>query len=295
MSKVRVEKKPIMTPTDFLAGATSGFVQILIGQPFDIVKVRMQTTGGEAMKIFKKVYNKEGIKGLYRGTVVPLMGQSFCIANQFLGFGLGLNLLNQYTNSGSNPKLWEICCAGAFSGIFYTWIQSPMELCRIKMQIKNPGKGPVYTSSINAGISIFKTHGFKGLYQGYTVSTYREVFGSLVYFLVYEGGIQYRLPKYNNDRKQIPMYWTLLCGGLSGVFYWTSIYPLDAIKSVIQGSDYKDRQGMMTVAKNIYQEKGIKGMFRGLVPAQMRAFACNSVGFYSAEIVRRAFTKDKKV
>ena len=39
--------------------------------------------------------------------------------------------------------------AGSLSALFYTWILSPMELFRIKMQVKSTG-GAKYSSSIDA-------------------------------------------------------------------------------------------------------------------------------------------------
>lgn len=70
----------------YIAGSVSGIAQVFIGQPFDMVKVRMQastnpkTTVGS---IFRKLMRKEGISGFYKGTMAPLVGVSGIISIQF--------------------------------------------------------------------------------------------------------------------------------------------------------------------------------------------------------------------
>jgi solute carrier family 25 (mitochondrial carnitine/acylcarnitine transporter), member 20/29 len=63
----------------FVAGGVGGVCAVVIGHPFDLVKVRMQTaekgvyTG--AIDVVKKTIAREGLaRGLYAGVSAPLVG-----------------------------------------------------------------------------------------------------------------------------------------------------------------------------------------------------------------------------
>ena len=77
---------------DFLAGTVGGVVQVLIGQPFDIVKVKLQTAGTSvgssggsvtARGVVADVWSRGGVRGFYAGTLVPLLGVGACVSIQF--------------------------------------------------------------------------------------------------------------------------------------------------------------------------------------------------------------------
>jgi hypothetical protein len=60
---------------DLFAGAVGGVAQVLIGQPFDIVKVRLQTTQQYtgALDAATQIYKNEGALAFYKGTLTPLI------------------------------------------------------------------------------------------------------------------------------------------------------------------------------------------------------------------------------
>lgn len=87
----------------------------------------------------------------------------------------------------------------------------------------------------------------------------------------------------------------MLCGGLAGVATWASIYPLDVIKTRIQGSrlsmrlprceslmsdqrsDTRLQLSTWATARMIYLEGGMKAFFQGFVACSSRAFIVNAV------------------
>lgn len=66
------------TTKDLTAGTIGGITQVLVGQPFDIVKVRIQTaptgTYSSALDCAKKVIKNDGPLGFWKGSLVPLVG-----------------------------------------------------------------------------------------------------------------------------------------------------------------------------------------------------------------------------
>ena len=63
---------------DTLIGGTAGSIGIFIGYPFDIVKVKLQIHPDRyqsAWSCFTQILIEDGVLGLYRGCLLPLMMQ----------------------------------------------------------------------------------------------------------------------------------------------------------------------------------------------------------------------------
>lgn len=56
------------TIKDLVAGAAGGVTQVMVGQPFDIVKVRMQTQtqATNALDVARKIWVNEGPLAFYK-------------------------------------------------------------------------------------------------------------------------------------------------------------------------------------------------------------------------------------
>lgn len=112
-----------------------------------------------------------------------------------------------------------------------------------------------------------------------------------IYFWVYEG--MKRLLDVNADNAA----WKLLvAGGMAGTVSWTSIYPIDVVKSRLQMQYQKSNENMgilldrpYTSIKDCvvrsYKAEGISVFFRGLWPTIIRGFPVNAITFYCYEIV----------
>ncbi|KAF3357662.1 hypothetical protein VdG1_05765 [Verticillium dahliae VDG1] len=70
----------LQTAKDLFSGAAGGITQVLVGQPFDIVKVRLQTSTAHtsALEAATAIYRNEGPLAFYKGTLTPLVGIGAC-------------------------------------------------------------------------------------------------------------------------------------------------------------------------------------------------------------------------
>jgi solute carrier family 25 carnitine/acylcarnitine transporter 20/29 len=71
-----------MNIPDFVCGLFAGWTQVMIGQPFDFVKVKIQTSTSKTHsipQITKDIYQQYGLKGFYRGSSSLLFGFAFII------------------------------------------------------------------------------------------------------------------------------------------------------------------------------------------------------------------------
>ena len=94
---------------EFLAGSFAGVGLIAAGQPFDTIKVRLQTEGGFGrfrgpIHCLLTTLKEERVFGLYKGSMGPLMGQGTISAIQFSLHATFLPIVRQYT---STPVLFS--------------------------------------------------------------------------------------------------------------------------------------------------------------------------------------------
>lgn len=72
-------KSTVQSLRALVAGGVGGVCAVVVGHPFDLVKVRMQTAEkgvySGAMDVVRKTIAKEGLaRGLYAGVSAPLVG-----------------------------------------------------------------------------------------------------------------------------------------------------------------------------------------------------------------------------
>lgn len=84
------------------AGGVGGICAVVVGHPFDLVKVRLQTaekgvyTG--AMDVVRKTIAREGlVRGLYAGVSAPLVGVTPMFAVSFWGYDMGKKIVESST------------------------------------------------------------------------------------------------------------------------------------------------------------------------------------------------------
>mmetsp|Transcript_1023 Transcript_1023/g.1223 ORF Transcript_1023/g.1223 Transcript_1023/m.1223 type:complete len:294 (+) Transcript_1023:77-958(+) len=277
---------------DIAAGFIGGATQVLIGQPADLVKIRLQTssTPTTSAQVIKNVIKNEGLLAFYKGTLPPLFGVGACVSLQFYGFHECKRQLLKLSNR-SELNLWpQTYIAGAVAGIVNTPVTAPVEQLRILSQSSTKSGSNSLLSTVK---KIYAERGFtNGIYRGFTITLLRETQAYGVWFLAYESLINYiqssRGYKSRNDISTVEL---LTAGALAGNALWLSSYPIDVIKSNIQsdkfGAESRFNGSMSLTAKHIFKTNGWLGFWKGLAPCLIRAVPCSAGTFASVELALR--------
>jgi len=126
----------------FLAGSAGGLAGVVIGHPFDTIRVRLQTSHGlyqSATDCFVKTVKGEGIGGLYKGLSVPLVATTFLKAITFATFGYFLDFQKPNPDfDSSNLPLYRFFIAGLGAGIVNSVFSAPVERAKIVLQLQMP-------------------------------------------------------------------------------------------------------------------------------------------------------------
>jgi solute carrier family 25 carnitine/acylcarnitine transporter 20/29 len=282
---------------DFWAGYISGAAGIIIGNPLDLIKVRLQAGTPitvTAPSTYTSQFSNAG--SLIRGATAPILGYGALNALLFMTYNRTCVLLNQ--SASTPPTLWTTWLAGAVGGLA-TWVVStPTELIKCRAQMSNS------SSSFHVTKDVLRTLGLRGLYFGGTVTALRDSVGYGFYFWSYQLGTRFLAPKPEDKLSSGgEAARVLLAGGVAGVVTWASIFPLDVIKTRVQtqvlqsaenapliGTESlaeRPRIGALEMARKTYQNEGAAVFFRGFTVCSVRAFIVNAAQWAVYEFIMR--------
>jgi len=311
---------------DFLAGTVAGIVGLIVGFPFDTVKVRFQNPDiaskyKSTLHAITTIIKEEKISGLYKGITSPLATVALMNGLVFSSYGFLTKL--QLENAESTPTLTQITLAGAGSGIIASILTTPIELIKIRQQSLL-----IPTTARQVAWQIFRESGLRGLYRGFVVTALRDSnYGG--YFMTYEATCRYfstpptssaplsLISQAKSEIATLPWLVLLFAGGLAGVVGWVATFPLDVVKTRIQSSqpifvsalpllepepltisnlpapamkDINPYRSISSTIINSYHTEGLKVFFRGLSPTLIRAIPVNMVIFAVNDIVVRTIS-----
>jgi len=286
------------TLKDLFAGACGGIAQVLLGQPFDIVKVRLQTSQqySSALDCATQIWKNEGPLAFYKGTLTPLIGIGACVSVQFGGFHYARRALekrNAEKHPHSPPTLsyGQYYLAGAFAGVTNTFLSAPIEHVRIRLQTQPHGAARLYKGPLDCIRKLSSHEGvLRGLYRGSAVTVLREAQAYGVWFLTYEYLMNADAKRNNIERKEISTLKVALYGGLAGEMLWLASYPLDVVKSKMQTDGFGEKmiyKNMRDCFAQTWRQGGMAGFWRGLSPTLLRAMPVSAGTFAVAELTMR--------
>lgn len=171
---------------DFWAGYLSGAVGIVIGNPLDLIKTRIQagpshldgTSNSQLPHHVPQTQHWtrqfERWSALVRGAAAPILGYGALNALLFMTYNRSLALLNtgNVNEWPQNPTPGSIWAAGALGGLASFVVSAPTELVKCRAQVSNPPK-----SSWLVTKEIWQTGGLRGLYLGGGITSVRDAVG----------------------------------------------------------------------------------------------------------------------
>ncbi|GAB7363358.1 hypothetical protein MBLNU230_g3638t1 [Neophaeotheca triangularis] len=296
------------TTKDLFSGALGGMAQVLIGQPFDIVKVRLQTTTQYkgALDAATQIFKQEGPSAFYKGTLTPLIGIGACVSVQFGAFNYAkrafeasnaakLGITAEQLDDQPQPLYYsQYYAAGAFAGISNTLLSSPIEHIRIRLQTQPHGAGRLYAGPLDCISKLSRSPNVAlGLYRGTSVTWLREAQAYGSWFLAFEWMMNSDAKRNNMSRKEIPTWKIAWYGGLAGEVLWLSSYPFDVVKSKLQSDGLGEKQrysSMRDAFRQTYRGEGLGGFFKGIGPTLLRAAPVSAGTFLTVELVMKMIT-----
>jgi solute carrier family 25 (mitochondrial carnitine/acylcarnitine transporter), member 20/29 len=278
------------------------------GQPFDIVKVRLQTSTqySSAVEAASSIWKKEGPLAFYKGTLTPLLGIGACVSIQFGAFHQARrwfearNAAHPTSAAGggtaagtASPLSYgQYYAAGAFAGVANSVISGPIEHVRIRLQTQPHGAARLYNGPLDCARKLIFQGGWgNGLYRGEAVTVWREAQAYGVWFLTFEWLMNADSARNKIPRKEVPSYKVAFYGGLAGEALWLASYPFDVVKSKMQTDGFGKDQRYKTMRDcfaQVWRQEGARGFWKGIGPTLLRAMPVSAGTFAVVEMTMRA-------
>jgi solute carrier family 25 thiamine pyrophosphate transporter 19 len=204
------------------------------------------------------------------------------MTSQFLGSDSGLNL-------GVNATSFV---SGAFAGTISTTATYPLDLLRTRFAAQGTTK--VYSSLLGGIKQIHRNEGATGFFRGLGAANAQIVPYMGLFFTFYETF----KPILHN--MYLPLEWLGSADGTAGilasVISKTAVYPLDTVRKrlQVQGPSrmkYVHRNipeyttGVVGTIKMILRREGLRGMYRGLTVALVKAAPTSAITVWTFERV----------
>eukprot|EP00899_Mesostigma_viride_P025345 jgi/Mesvir1/5996/Mv00745-RA.1 len=270
-----------------IAGALAGALVSACLHPVDTVKtcIQAQSAGRSLPDMVVKIIGQRGLRGLYAGLGPNLMTAAPISAIYTATYeGVKERLITRM------PKKYHAlahCAAGACASIATSFVYTPSECVKSRMQFHN-----VYKNSMHAFVTILRTEGVRTLYGGWGAVLCRNVPQSIVKFLTYESLKAFVQRKNGDPDKPLSTLQTLLVGGCAGTTAAMVTTPFDVIKTrlqtQLQGSTGTLRyHGVHDTLQKIVLHEGIGGLYRGVTPRLIIYLTQGALFFASYEMLRR--------
>lgn len=287
---------------DLAAGTVGGASQLIVGHPFDTIKVKLQSQPNPlpgqlpkyagAFDAVKQTITSEGPGGLYKGMGAPLATVAAFNALLFTVRGQMEALLRSEPGVPLSVNQQVICGAGA--GVAASFLACPTELIKCRLQAQSAlsesssaSTAVKYGGPLDVAKQVLKSEGgLRGLYKGLVPTLAREIPGNAAMFGAYEAIKQYIAG--GTDTSGLGRGSLIIAGGLAGAAFWGSVYPTDVVKSVLQVDDFKcpKYSGSIDAFKKILASEGVKGLYRGFGPAMARSIPANAACFLAYEVTK---------
>jgi len=235
--------------SSMLAGGFAGIAVDVSLFPLDTIKTRLQSSQG--------FWKAGGFSRIFAG-IGPAAAGSAPNAAIFFSTYDSVKKFAKDQGAKDGPELHM--AAASVGEVTACLVRVPVEIVKQRRQasIGNSGFGIIQ--------NILKTEGVIGFYRGYLTTVLREIPFSLIQFPLWEFLKHQVKLKTNSDATPVQ---SSICGAMSGGFAASVTTPLDVAKTrkMLATSGSKEASlGIIEMLKLVKQEKGMSGLFAGVVP-----------------------------
>jgi len=257
---------------------------------------------GSAWNVARTVYNEEGILAFWRGNTPNVLRQGGAAALNFmlmdcykaaitpiLNATLALPSKRAHEDRQKRRQIISSILSGGLAGGTTTTFLYPIEFMRTRLALDLGSSSSdtckrIYPRGMrDVFCSIWKTDGWRGMYQGYGIA----LSGVVLYRALHLGGydackteLLHRRRKENtclDVHTTMTMVERFMIAQTVSIVAGTICYPIDSVRRRLmmqagQPGDARLYSNSIHAFQRIFMEEGIKGFYLGIGPNLMRSF-----------------------
>ncbi|KAG2097942.1 mitochondrial carrier domain-containing protein [Suillus discolor] len=202
-----------------------------LGHPFDLAKTRLQAaalgayTG--AIDVVRKTLSRDGVTGVYRGMVPPLLGVTPIFAVSFWACDASKSLILALAPKRTSEKLStaELAAAGFMSAVPMALITAPVERAKVLLQLQGRGGSePQYKGVFDVMKHLYREGGI------------RSIFRELVQLSLVTDQVVPCPDAAGSSAGDLNLGAIMFAVGTAGVAMWSIAIPPDVLKSRMQSA-----------------------------------------------------------
>ncbi|CAD7093302.1 unnamed protein product [Hermetia illucens] len=262
-----------------ISGGVAGLVVDIALFPIDTVKTRLQSERG--------FWRSGGFSGIYKGLAPTAAGSAPTAALFFCVYEGCKFYLEQQTQQKNVPVIHMF--SASMAEIAACLIRVPVEIAKQRRQAL---LSKANTNAVQILWDAYRTEGIsRGLYRGYLTTILREVPFSLIQFPLWEF---FKANWTSTTGTTLTPFAVALCGACAGGISAAATTPLDLAKTRIMLADQvgSNRLNLVSVLAPIYKDRGIAGLFAGVVPRVIWITLGGAIFFGFYDLTSRAFQTD---
>lgn len=226
---------------DTVSGIVGGCTCATAGSPFDVVKVRLQSSSAYSglFSTMRTIAIEEGPLALYRG-LLPAMTSA--VVENMVGITVQRTLRRQLAllrgeDEDVRYSAFMEVTLGGITGIFTGISICPAEVLKVRQQAALQQKG-VKPDLLSVGSKLIREEGPRGLFRGLGALLCRDVPFNALFYGSYETFCTLAMKaeglESKDDLKQSRIF---VAGGFAGAFGWSVILPFDVAKTRLQAGN----------------------------------------------------------
>ena len=256
-------------------GVLYGTTSVAVGHPFDTIKTKMQAQkgfeDGGMWRAFAKTLREQGIIGLYRGCLPPLIGSGIYRATHFAVFESLYTLLNNPIGTFEIPLTGglqsRVVVAGVMASCARAVIETPLEYAKVRRQTQQRWR-------------------LRDMYRGFGVTCCRTIGLMTTYFILVDSG-----RRHASDAFSTAFIGPFLMSGGAATLGWWLVWPLEYMKSQVQ-SGYGPDESVLQRMKRVMKERGgFLALYRGIGPGTIRSFLANGTSMVVMQHAQRKISE----
>ncbi|KAJ7966418.1 Mitochondrial ADP/ATP carrier protein [Quillaja saponaria] len=176
---------------NFIAGSAAGCTTLILVYPLDIAHTRLAADIGRTeVRQFRGIYHflttifeKDGIRGIYRGLPASIHGMVVHRGIYFGGFDTMKEILSE--ESKGELALWQRWVVAQAVTTSAGLLSYPLDTVRRRMMMQSGMEQPVYHSTLDCWRKIYRKEGLVSFYRGAVSNMFRST-GAAAILVLYD-------------------------------------------------------------------------------------------------------------